>query len=66
MPPANRPGTPEEVAEYLQKTEKTLRNWRNLGIGPPYLKVEGGAIRYRWPEVEKWLSSQAVTPRATA
>jgi hypothetical protein len=66
MPPANRPGTPSEVAEYLQKTEKTLRNWRNLGIGPPYIKVEGGAIRYRWNEVEKWLTGQQVHPARTA
>ena len=62
MPPANRPGTPAEVADYLHKSEKTLRNWRSLGIGPPYYKPVGGGILYRWPEVEKWLTSQAVDP----
>lgn len=64
--PSARPGTPDEVAEYLQKTEKTLRNWRSAGIGPPYIKVEGGAIRYRWSEVEKWLTGQQVNPARTA
>jgi predicted DNA-binding transcriptional regulator AlpA len=66
MPPAARLGKPEEVADYLQKTEKTLRNWRNLGIGPPYIKVEGGAIRYRWSDVEKWLARQRVEPAGAA
>jgi predicted DNA-binding transcriptional regulator AlpA len=66
MPPANRPGTPEEVAEYLQRSEKTLRNWRATGTGPPYIKVAGGGVRYRWPDVEKWLSGQRIDPAAAA
>lgn len=64
MPPAKQPGTPREVAEYLQKSEKTLANWRSLGIGPPYIKP-AGTIRYRWSDVEKWLTSNAVTPQAS-
>jgi hypothetical protein len=59
-----RPAKPAEVAEHLRKSEKTLRNWRALGIGPPYYKVAGGGILYRWPEVEKWLTSQAIDPAA--
>lgn len=60
--PATRPATPEEVAEYLQRDEKTLANWRSLGIGPTYIKMAGGGIRYRWPDVEKWLTGQVVHP----
>jgi len=60
-----RPATPKEVADYLQRSEKTLANWRCSGIGPPYIKAEGG-VRYRWSEVEKWLSGQQVRPVRTA
>ena len=65
MAPANRPATPKEVADYLQKSEKTLANWRCVGVGLPYIKAEGG-VRYRWNEVEKWLSAQQVRPVRTA
>lgn len=61
MPPASL-ATEQEVAEYLRKSPKTLRNWRCTGIGPPYLRPEGGGILYRWPEVERWLADQAVKP----
>ena len=50
--------TPEEVAEYLGLTAKTLKNWRSLRIGPRYLKT-GGRVRYRWADVEKWHDERA-------
>ena len=65
MPPT-RPAVPEEVAEYLQRDEKTLANWRSLGVGPAYIKMAGGGIRYRWADVEKWLKSQVVNPSTTS
>lgn len=34
----------------LNKTPKTLANWRSKGIGPRPIKV-GGRIFYDWPEV---------------
>lgn len=34
-------------------TEKTLRNWRCSGIGPPYLK-RGGKVFYRPSAVYEW------------
>jgi hypothetical protein len=58
-------GTAREVADYINKSEKTLANWRSLGIGPAYIKAEGG-ILYRWRDVEKWLASQLVTPSAAS
>ena len=51
-------GTPEEVAEHLQKPPRTLEQWRYRGIGPRYVKV-GRDVRYRWSDVEKWLDEQA-------
>ena len=56
---------PLEVAEYLNKNERTLANWRSLGIGPDYVKAEG-EVRYRWRDVERWVASKTVQPGRTA
>jgi hypothetical protein len=47
--------TPEEVAErYRQQiTVGTLRNWRTLRIGPPFIKI-GRAVLYPVEQLEAW------------
>jgi predicted DNA-binding transcriptional regulator AlpA len=45
--------TTAELAAILQLSPSTLANWRSLGQGPPYRKT-GGAVRYRWADVEAW------------
>jgi hypothetical protein len=57
--------TADEVAERIKKKTKTLANWRSQGIGPAYIKVEGG-ILYRARDVEKWLTSKVVHPSVTS
>jgi len=57
--------TAPEIAEFLHRSEKTLANWRSLGLGPPYFKAEGGVL-YSWAAVRAWLAEQAVTPGRTA
>lgn len=52
--------TPDEVAALLSKPVATLRQWRWQRIGPEYLKLEGGSVRYRPEAVEEWLRKQAV------
>lgn len=54
-------GTPEQVAEKLGVTEKTLNYWRYKGTGPRYLRV-GKHVRYRWRDVEEWLRQQQAVP----
>jgi hypothetical protein len=49
---------PADVAEFLGKPEKTLADWRTRGIGPRYHRV-GRDVRYRWDDVEEWLSGMA-------
>ena len=39
--------TTVDAADYLNKSEPTLKRWRRKGIGPRYRKDAGGAIRYR-------------------
>ncbi|MFJ9848546.1 helix-turn-helix transcriptional regulator [Streptomyces sp. NPDC101150] len=52
--------TPDQVAEYLGVTVKTLTQWRYLGQGPVWHKVGGKYCRYKWSEVEKWLAERAI------
>lgn len=52
--------TPADAAERLNKPEKTLANWRSQNMGPPYLKLENGSVRYRPEAVERWLDQQSV------
>lgn len=48
----------KSAAKYIDVAPRTLRNWRDRGIGPDYLKLEGGEklIRYDIQELDKWIS----------
>lgn len=58
-----RLATTDEVAEYLSKSPKTLRNWRSRSEGPAYTGT-GRGVRYRWHDVEAWLTRQTQQPAA--
>jgi DNA-binding transcriptional MerR regulator len=45
--------TPAQVAERYQLSERTLANWRSLGLGPPYIKA-GRSVLYRETELARW------------
>lgn len=47
--------TPEMVTSAIHVPEKTLAQWRYLGRGPRFLKLEGH-VRYRRSDVEAWLA----------
>ncbi len=51
--------TPQELAQLIGATEGTLRNWRSLGKGPPFLKP-GKKIFYDRKDVDVWLESTKV------
>lgn len=53
--------TASATAEYLRVPEATLRQWRHLRKGPPYLKV-GKHVRYRRADVDDWVTQLRVTP----
>jgi len=46
--------TEAEVAEALQMGKQSLATMRYQGVGPKFLKL-GGAVRYRWSDVNAWL-----------
>lgn len=48
----------KEVSEYLGKTVQALAVWRMKGLGPRFLKLENGSVRYRWSDVDEWLDAQ--------
>lgn len=51
--------TARETSSLAKVAEKTLANWRSLGIGPPYRKLSqgrGGRVRYRRSDVIAWLN----------
>ena len=51
-----------EVAALIGFAVPSLRNWRCLGKGPPYVKM-GRSVRYRLKDVLEWIESHRVKPR---
>lgn len=48
--------TTTEVAEIFGLTEKTLRNWRCLQQGPPWVKHRG-RVYYRTADVDAYIAA---------
>ena len=53
----------EEAAIVLGLAVQTLRNWRSVRKGPPYLKL-GRAIRYDPADLETYRENRKITPEA--
>ncbi|HVR79667.1 MAG TPA: helix-turn-helix domain-containing protein [Acidimicrobiia bacterium] len=51
--------TIQELARYLGVPVGTLYQWRYRREGPPGFRV-GRHVRYRWQDVEDWISQQMV------
>jgi len=48
--------TPDELSRFLSIPEKTLREWRSKGYGPPWRKL-GKHVRYEPDRVREWLDT---------
>lgn len=70
QPPINLAGClrPKEAAEYLDKSEQTLRHWRNQGCGPPYIKYGAGrgSVKYLKEDLDAWVSDNFQRVSSTA
>lgn len=47
--------TDEQLALMWKLSPSTLRHWRSANEGPPYFKLGGRLVRYRWSEVQAWM-----------
>ena len=55
--------TAKQVADRIQRPERTLERWRLTGEGPPFLRL-GRRIAYRIADVERWLDDRTYASRA--
>ena len=53
--------TTEVTAKFLDMSPGTLRWWRSIGKGPPFVKC-GEAVRYKIEDLEEWIQSRTVKP----
>jgi predicted site-specific integrase-resolvase len=57
--------TARAVSELLSVPEGTIRYWRNVGLGPPWIKLEG-SIRYAEQDVLEYIRRNRRTPSVRA
>lgn len=50
--------TPREAARRLGVAERTLRQWRTDGTGPPHVRLGGRSYRYRPADIDAWIDAQ--------
>lgn len=55
--------TPDQAADYLRLSERTLIRWRNMRKGPPWVKA-GRRVIYRRSDLDAWLERQTQMPVA--
>lgn len=49
--------SPQALAEYLEVPVKTIYSWRHDNKGPRGFRI-GKHVRFRWHDVQAWLSDQ--------
>jgi excisionase family DNA binding protein len=49
-----------EVAAYMNVSEMTLYRMLEGNEGPPAYRIRR-SVRFRWPEVDRWLEQQRVS-----
>lgn len=51
------------AAERLNLRPQSLRRWRLVGCGPPYIRLGGpqGRVAYRVSDIERWLDERQFT-----
>jgi len=57
--------TTNAVAEMISVPGGTLRYWRKVGLGPPWVKLEG-SIRYAEEDILRYIERNRRTPSVRA
>ena len=50
-----------KAAEVMDVKIQTLRNWRHLRKGPPYLKL-GRCVRYKIDDIKSFMEAHRIDP----
>ena len=51
-----------ELAAALSISTRTVDRWISEGTAPPYVRLPGGMLRWRWGTVKAWLVEQGDRP----
>lgn len=51
-----------EAGKLIGVVDHTMRKWRQLGIGPEYIRISARCVRYRRSDILHWLESRRVKP----
>jgi len=54
-----------QAAEFLGYSVKTLQSFRWRKVGPQYLKLNGGGVRYRPEDLDEFVNSSIVETRSS-
>jgi predicted DNA-binding transcriptional regulator AlpA len=47
-----------ELAAALHVSTRTVDRWIAEGTGPPYVRLPRGTLRWRWGDVQAWLTER--------
>lgn len=50
---------PEDLADWLQVSLRTIQQWRYRRQGPPYVRLSHRQVRYAVDDVESWLATRS-------
>jgi hypothetical protein len=56
--------TDVELAKRAQRSARTIRLWRQRGIGPKFVRLGERGIRYKWSDWQDYVSARTVDPAA--
>jgi DNA-binding transcriptional MerR regulator len=54
--------TPQQAADFLKVSPRTLRYWRSIGDGPAFLKLGSALYRYSLDSLTAYVDSRKVDP----
>ena len=54
--------TPAEVASRLRISERTVKDWRSEGVGPPFIRLGRRRVRYALSDLNDWLELNVRLP----